>query len=118
MKQQFILYRRSNGTFYCEDTLTRKQQSLGTKDETEARTLLHSRNEAFRQPILNQQIALAYLSATDTDAAKRTWQFVMDEMTATKHGDTRDRHVTAMKDGAFDLIRNLPLLETRAEHLL
>lgn len=118
MKQQFILYRRSNGTYYCEDTLTRKQQSLGTKNEAEAKTLLHSRNEAARQPILNQQIALAYLSASDASAARRTWQFVMDEMTDTKHGDTRDRHVTAMKDRAFDLIRNLPLLQTRAEHLL
>lgn len=117
MKQRFILYQRS-GTFYCEDTQTRKQQSLRTKDEAEAKALLHSKNEAFRQPLLNQQIALAYLSATDSEAAKRTWQFVMDEMTATKRGDTHARHVTAMKDKAFDLIRTMPLLETRAEHLL
>ena len=117
MKQRFILYRR-NGTYYCEDSQTRKQQSLKTKDEGETKALLHSKNEAFRQPLLNQQIALAYLSATDSEAAKRTWQFVMDEMTATKHGDTHARYVTAMRDGAFDLIRNLPLLETRAEHFL
>ena len=117
MKQGFILYQRS-GTFYCEDTQTRKQQSLRTKDEAEAKALLHSKNEAFRQPLLNQQIALAYLSATDSEAAERTWQFVMDEMTATKRGDTHARHVTAMKDKAFDLIRAMPLLETQAEHLL
>lgn len=78
--------------FYCEDAVTGKQQSLKTKDEAEAQTLLHTRNEAFRQSILNQKIALAYLSATDPEAAKRTWQFVMDEMTATKHGDTHHRH--------------------------
>src|SRR6187401_1443739 len=118
MKQRFILYRRRNGTYYCEDTQTRKQQSLKTRDEAEATTLLHSRNEAFRQPILNQQIALAYLSASDTDAARRTWRFVMDEMTATKKGDTLARCITAMKDTAFDLIRDQPLFETRAEHLL
>ena len=117
MKQRFILYRR-NGTYYCEDTQTRKQQSLRTKNEAEAKSLLHSKNEAFRQPILNQQIALAYLSASDNDAARRTWRFVMDEMTATKHGDTLARYVTAMKDAAFDPIREQALLETRAEHLL
>ena len=117
MKARFILYRR-NGTFYCEDTQTHKQKSLGTKDPAAAETLLHARNEAYRQPLLNQQIALAYLSASDTDAAKRTWQFVMDEMTATKHGETHHRHVTAMRDKAFNLIRDMPLLETRAEHFL
>ena len=42
----------------------------------------------------------------------------MDKMTANKRGDTHARHVTAMKDKAFDLIRTIPLLETRAEHLL
>jgi len=118
MKQRFILYRRSNGKFYCEDTLTRKQESLRTPNEAEAQALLHSRNEAFRQPLLNQQIALAYLSASDSDAARRTWQMPMDEMTATKTGETRERYLRAMKDHAFDQIRDMPLLETRAEHLL
>ena len=60
MKPQFILYRR-NGIYYCEDTTTRKQHSLKTRDEAAAKALLHSKNEAFRQPILNQQIALADL---------------------------------------------------------
>jgi integrase len=118
MKNQFTLYRRSNGTFYCQDTVSGKQQSLGTKNEVEAQILLHSKNEASRQPILNHQIALAYLSGTDPEAAKRTWKFVMDEMTATKTGETHYRHVNAMKDVAFDLIRDVPLLETRAEHIL
>jgi hypothetical protein len=117
MKSQFILYRR-NGTYYCEDTQTGKQQSLRTKDQAAAQALLHSRNEAFRQPILNQQIALAYLSATDADAARRPWRFVMDEMTATKRADTHHRYVTAWADKAFDLIRDLPLLETRSDHFL
>lgn len=117
MKDRFILYRRK-GTFYCEDTQTRKQSSLRTKVEAEARALLHAKNESYRQPQINQQIALAYLSATDGEAAGRTWTFVMDEMTATKHGQTHDRLVTAMKDGAFALLRTLPLLETRAEHFL
>jgi hypothetical protein len=33
MKSRFILYRRKpGGMFYLEDTQTRKQESLGTKD--------------------------------------------------------------------------------------
>jgi integrase len=117
MKPQFILYRRK-GTYYCEDTKTGKQQSLRTKDEVAAKALLHSKNEACRQPILNHSIALAYLSATDPEAAKRAWQFVMNEMTSTKREDTRHRYETAWADKAFDLIRDLPLLDTRADHLL
>ena len=49
MKQRFILFRR-HGTYYCQDTETRKQLSLRTRDEAEARTLLQARNESFRQP--------------------------------------------------------------------
>ena len=118
MKQRFILYRRSNRTYYAEDTVTRKQTSLKTKDKAEALTLLHSKNEAFRQPILNLKIAHAYLSATDPNAATRTWQTPMDEMTATKTGETKTRYERAMRDGAFDQIRTLPILETHAEHFL
>jgi integrase len=118
MKNRFILYRRKNGKFYAEDTVTKKQSSLKTRDEAEAVILLHSKNEAFRQPVLNLQIARTYLSATDANAAKRTWQTPMDEMTATKTGNTKERYERAMRDEAFDSIRNLPILETHAEHFL
>jgi hypothetical protein len=117
MKPQFSLYRR-NGIYYSQNNQSGKQESLRTRDEAAAKALLHSKNEAFRQPILNQQIALAYLSATDAEAAKRQWRFVMDEMTGTKQKDTRDRYITAWADHAFDLIRDLPLIETRADHVL
>ena len=117
MKQRFILFRRS-GVFYYEDTTTGKQLSLRTKDEAEAKNLLNAKNESFRQPVLNRQIARTYLAATDTDMATRTWQTPMDEMTKTKTGSTYARHVVAMKDRAFDLIRNLPILETHSAHFL
>lgn len=118
MKQRFILYRRNNGKFYCEDTVTKKQSSLKTTDENEATTLLNAKNESFRQPILNMQIARTYLRATDSEAAKRTWQVPMIEAAATKKGRTRERYERAIQDKAFDLIRNLPILETHAEHFL
>jgi len=113
MNQRFILFRRS-GVFYCEDTTTGKQLSLRTKDEGEATTLLHAKNEAFRQPILNLQIARAYMAASDPMVSKRTWQSPMDEMTRTKTGPTRIRHERAMLDSAFDTIRNRPVVETNS----
>src|ERR1039458_5173874 len=64
MKQRFILFRRA-GVFYYEDTTTGQQISLRTKDEAEALTLLHSKNESFRQPVLNLHIARTYLTATE-----------------------------------------------------
>lgn len=118
MKQRFILYRRNNGKFYCEDTVTRKQSSLKTTDENEAIILLNAKNESFRQPVLNMQIARTYLRATDNEAAKRTWQVPMLETATTKKGRTRERYERAIQDKAFDIIRNLPILETQAEHFL
>ena len=47
----------ARGVFYCEDRTTRKQVSLWTKDEQEALTLLHAKNESLRQPTMNLQIA-------------------------------------------------------------
>jgi len=49
MKQRFILFRRA-GVFYSEDTATRKQTSLRTKDQAEAITLLNTKNAAIYWP--------------------------------------------------------------------
>src|SRR6185503_1332089 len=117
MKQRFILFNRA-GVYYSEDTVTRKQHSLRTKDESEALTLLHSKNEAHRQPVLNLHIARTYLTATDPEIAKRTWQVPMDAMTQTKTGPTLVRYTRAMQDRAFDLLRNLPILETHSVQFL
>ena len=72
MKRRFILYRRKlGGTFYVENTETRKQESLGTKNRAEATSLLNARNESVRQPQLNLQIAKAYLAGTDSGVSSR-----------------------------------------------
>jgi hypothetical protein len=47
MKQRFTMFRRGQ-VFYCQDRETGNQESLRTKDNAEALTLLHSKNEAFR----------------------------------------------------------------------
>ena len=110
MKQRFILFRRAD-VFYCEDTTTRKQTSLHTKDRDDALRVLHARNEAERQPAINLQIARAYLTASDPQVATRNWQFVMDEAAKLKEGPTRERWARAMRDGAFDSLRKLAMLE-------
>ncbi len=103
MKPRFVLFRRGK-VFYCQDSTTGRQASLRTRDAAEAPTLLHARNEAFRQPLLNLQLARTYLSATDPEIAQRSWRAVMDEMGRTKTGVTLHRHESAMKEAAFDLI--------------
>ncbi len=117
MKPKFRLFRRGK-VYCCQNNETGKPASLRTKDKDEARVLLASRNEAHRQPALNLQIARAYLQAGDPDVATRTWQTVMDEMGKTRAGSTRTRYEGAAKDAAFDLIRNVVILETNAQHFL
>jgi len=117
MKQRFILFRRT-GVFYCEDTTTRKQTSLHTKDRDGALRVLHARNEAELQPAINLQIARAYLTASDPQVATRNWQFVMDEAAKLKEGPTSERWTRAMRDMAFDSLRKLTVLETRSVHFL
>lgn len=65
MTEKFRMFRRASGVWYIEDAETRHQQSLGTRDSTEAKRLLQAKNEAHRQPAINIQIARAYLSASD-----------------------------------------------------
>ena len=38
------------GVYYAEDTVTRKQHSLRTKDEGEATVILNAKNESFGNP--------------------------------------------------------------------
>lgn len=112
-----------SGYWYWQDNEARKggkarQGTLGTKDEGEADRLLHAMNESHVLPAVNMQIARAYLQATDPTLVKRTWRFVMDEILKTKEGPTHYRWTSATKDEHFDSIRDLPLLQTRAEHFL
>lgn len=118
MKHRYILYRRkAGGMYYVEDTTTKKQESLGTRDRAEATTLLNARNEAVRQPQLNLHIAKAYLAGTDSGVSTRTWQNALDAIIETKTGSTRDRWQRAAKEKALDSLRNRVIIETQAEHI-
>ena len=65
MKQKYRLFRRSNGIYFFQDRFTGKQESLRTRDKSEAQRLVHAHNEAHQQPFLNLQIAKAYLAGSD-----------------------------------------------------
>ena len=118
MKQRFRLYRRKGGIYYLHDSQSGKQTSLGTSERSEAVELFSARLQAHRQAHLNLQLARTYLAATDPMVAKRTWQVPMEELAKTKRGATLERWQYVIRDKAFDLIRNLPILETQAEHFL
>lgn len=119
MRQRFRLYRRKKGgRYYIHDDVTGKQESLGTSERATAVRLLHSHNEAEQQPAVNLQIARAYLTASDPAISTRTWQVPLDEIIKLKRGPTQARWLVAAKDKAFDIIRNLTILETRPEHFL
>jgi integrase len=120
MKKRYRLIRRGErgAKFYCVDTLTGKRTSLATPNEDEATQIVQAKNQALRQPALNLQIAKAYLAGSDSGVATRTWQQAMEALVATKRGENQIRWKTAIKDKAFDLIRDRIIVETQAERLL
>ena len=117
MKQKYRLFRRKSGIYFLENRITKKQESLRTRDRVEATRLFHARNEAHQQPEINMHIAKAYLMAGDPAIVKRTWQAVMEEMGKTKTGATQARWVRATRDKAFERLQHLKLIETKAELL-
>jgi len=118
MKSQYRLFKRNNGIYFIQNNATRKQESLRTRDKIAAQRIFNAKNEACRQPVINLQIARAYLVVSDPLVAKRTWQTAMEILIQAKHGTTLERWQTAIKDKAFNLIRYVPLIETQGEQLL
>lgn len=118
MTDKFRLFRRASGVWYIENKATREQESLRTRDATEAKRLFNAKNEAQRQPAINIQIARAYLTASDPLLVTRTWQDVMGTLIKQKHGTNHQRWERAIKDRNFDSIQKLTLIETRSDHFL
>src|SRR5262249_1034495 len=117
MKAQYRLFKRGD-YFYAENASTGKQESLHTKDETEARRLLAAKNEATNNAQLTMALGKTYLAAIDPEMTTRTWSKVID-FVAQRGGDsTQERCRRALDTKAFDPIRNKPLLETTAADFL
>jgi integrase len=118
MKTRYRLFKRNSGIFFIQDNASGKQESLRTRDREQAKRLFAARNEAYRQPAMNLQIAQVYLQHGDPAMANRKWQDVIAQIISTKTGNTLERWEYAAKDKAFDLIRHRKLIETSSEHFL
>ena len=117
MKQRFWLFRRST-TFYCQDSVTGEQKSLGTKDRKEAARLIEIRRQGVESPTMSRYLFKAYLATQDPRLATRTWNAVMDQMSTQGKEPTKARCQRAMASKEFDSIRQKKLVDTTAEDLL
>jgi integrase len=120
MKTRYRLTRRGirGDKFYCVDKTTGKRTSLHTADEDEARQIVEARNQSERQPVLNLQIAKAYLAGTDNGIATRTWRNAIDALTDSKQAANQQRWRTAAKDKAFAPLLPRVIIETPGGILL
>jgi integrase len=120
MKTRYRLIRRGirGDRFYCVDKTTGKRTSLHTTSADAARQLVEARNNSQRQPMLNLQIAKAYLTGSDKGIATRTWQHALEALITTKQGANQQRWRTAAKDKAFAPLLPRIIIETPAELLL
>ena len=120
MKTRYRLTCRGirGGKYYCVDTTTGKRTSLRTGNEDEARQIVQAKNQAERQPVLNLQIAKAYLAGTDNGITTRTWQHAIEALTNTKQDANRERWLRVAKDKALAPLLPHVIIETQGELLL
>jgi len=119
MKTRFRLTSRGSrgGIFYCVDKTTGKRFSLKTTNHDEARQIVEAKNQAERQPVLNLQIAKAYLAATDNGIATRTWQDALQAVISSKAGATQLRWQTVARDKALAPVLPKLIITTTGETL-
>jgi integrase len=91
---------------------------LHTTNEDEARQLVEARNNAERQPILNLQIAKAYMAGTDIGITTRTWHQAIEALMNTKQGANKARWLNVTKDRALAPLFPRVIIETQGEFLL
>jgi hypothetical protein len=77
--------------YYCVAKTTGRRTSLNTTSEDEARQIIEAKNNSVRQPILNLQIAKAYIAGSNGGINTRTWQQAIEALTNAKQGANKDR---------------------------
>ena len=117
MKKLYRMFRRGN-RYYAEHVETRRQTGLGTSDHAEAVRLWAAKKEAAQSPRLNLALARAYLGAHDQRMVERTWRGVMTEMVARAKPKSQARYDRAVREAAFDPLRDRTLIETTAEDFI
>lgn len=106
-----------DGMYYYKDKQTGSRKSLETRDPEEAALLIQHKNLTAHAPQVNRQIGMAYLSGSDPALVERVWQDVMEDIIKDKTRPTLHRWKTAIKDSAFDQIRNQIVVTTQAADL-
>lgn len=77
-----------------------------------------ARNEAAMQPMLNLQIARAYLFGSSDQIATPTWKDAIIALTETKLGSNKESWQRAQKERAFGSMWSRRIVETKGEELL
>jgi integrase len=104
--------------YYAVDKTTGKPNSLHTTNEDEAQQIIEAKNNSVRQPILNLQIAKAYLAGSDNGMKTRTWQNAIEALIGTKKGANQERWLCVAKDKALAPLLPKVIIETQGELLL
>ena len=120
MKTRYRLICRGirGGAYYCVDNTTGKRTSLGTTNADDAQQIIEAKNNSVRQPILNLQIAKAYLAGSDDSMKTRTWQNAIEALIGTKKGANKERWLCVAKDKALAPLLPKVIIETQGELLL
>ncbi len=69
MRDRYHVFRRAWGVYYCEDLTTGQQETLKTRNRSEAHRLVAARNESAAQPAFSQHLARVYWRAGDPAVA-------------------------------------------------
>ena len=120
MKARYRMIRRGgrNETFYCVDRKTGKRSSLGTGDRSAAEKLIFAKNQAEEQPMLNLQMAKAYLQGSNSAMNQRTWQVALDALIESKSGANKIRWLTFRRDKSLEPLLSQILVQTEGESIL
>jgi integrase len=119
MKTLFRLYRRGNtGNYYLQNSQTREQRSLGTKNRQEALKLLFAENQAAQAPALNLEIAKAYLTHANPKLSTRTWGDAIAALTSHGKPQSQARTQREFRSKAYDTLRDKPMALTHGEDFL
>ena len=106
------------GMYYCVDKTTGKRTSLQTANKDEAQQIIEAKNNSVRQPVLNLQIAKAYLAGMDSGINTRTWQNAIEALTNTKQGANKARWLNVAKDRALAPLLPQVIIQTQGEIIL
>ena len=104
---RYRLFQRRSGIYCLQDNTTNRQESLRTRDRTDAERIAFHRNESAKIATGHRQIAVGYLQAADPEIKTRKWPDVMACYCAQPgKRATQKRKAQAVKDEALNPLRD------------